>query len=91
MLVNRDENSPHTIRVELDGAKQKRGATFSGPVTVTSFGSDQYVWVQDGANSHADPDHPPVGTTVTADASTTYTLPKASVTVIRGKIAEVGK
>src|SRR5580698_1935428 len=91
MLVNRDENSPHTIRVELDGAKQKRGATFSGPVTVTSFGSDQYVWVQDGANSHADPDHPPVGTTANADATTVYTLPKASVTVIRGKIAEVGK
>jgi hypothetical protein len=49
------------------------------------------VWVNDGANSHADPDHPPVGTTITADASTVYTLPKASVTVIRGKISEAGK
>ncbi len=91
MLVNRDETNPHTVRVAFEGAKEKRGATFAGPVTLTSFGSEQYVWVQDGANSHADPDHPPVGTTITADATTTYTLPKASVTVIRGKITEPGK
>ena len=91
MLVNRDETNPHTVRVAFEGGKEKRGAGFSGPVTVTSFGSDQYVWVNDGANSHADPDHPPVGTTITADASTVYTLPKASVTVIRGKISEAGK
>jgi hypothetical protein len=52
-----------------------------------TFGSEQYVWINDGVNSHADPDNPPLATTLAADAGTTFTLPKASITVIRGKLA----
>ena len=37
--------------------------SFSGPVTLVTFGSEQYVWINDGPNSHADPDNPPVATT----------------------------
>ena len=36
---------------------------------------------------HADPDGPPVTTTVNAKSGQAFTLPKASVTVIRGKVA----
>ncbi len=101
MLVNRDENSPHTIRVAFDGIKasptktkgkrsamQTTGAattSFIGPVTLTTFGAEQYVWMNDGLNSRPEPDHAPVGAVIAADAGTVFTLPKASITVLRGQ------
>ncbi len=89
MLVNRDEARPHNVRVQFEDSEDKRSAAFSGSVTVVSFGSEQYVWIDDGPNSHADPDHPPVANTVVANWETTFTLPKASLTVVRGKVAEL--
>jgi F5/8 type C domain len=86
MLVNRDETHPHTVRVVFQDANSKRSATFSGPVTFVSFGSEQYLWINDGPNSHPDPDHPPVATLLPGPPST-FTLPKASITVLRGTVA----
>ncbi len=88
MLVNRDENNPHAVRVVFEDAKSKREASFAGPVTLVSFGSEQYVWINDGPNSHPDPDHPPVATLLQGPTpSSTFTLPKASITVLRGRVA----
>jgi hypothetical protein len=87
MLVNRDENNPHTVRVSFENAKEKRPSSFSGNVSWVSFGSDQYVWINDGPNSHPDPNQPPLATTIEANAQTIFTLPKASITILRGKIA----
>jgi hypothetical protein len=87
MLVNRDENNPHDMRVVFEDSQSRQNAAFSGPVTFVTFGSQQYVWINDGLNSHADPDGPPAATTIVADAQTRFTLPKASVTVLRGKVA----
>jgi len=88
MLVNRDENTPHTVRVVFQDAKRKRQTSFAGPVTLVSFGSEQYVWIDDGPNSHPDPDHPPVATLLQGPTPTsTVTLPKASITVLRGRVA----
>ena len=87
MLVNRDEVNPHTVRVVFQDVKNKRDESFSGPVTLVTFGSEQYVWINDGPNSHPDPDNPPVSTTLQSTSGTTFTLPKASVTVLRGKVA----
>jgi F5/8 type C domain len=87
MLVNRDETSAHTVRVQFEDSRSKQNAPFSGPVNFVTFGSEQYVWINDGLNSHADPDHPPVGTTIAASSQTVFTLPKASITVLRGKVA----
>ena len=87
MLVNRDETTPHMVQVMFEDTKNKREASFSGTVKVVTFGSEQYGWINDGPNSHPDPDHPPVATTVPAGSQTTFTLPKASVTVLRGKVA----
>ena len=90
MLVNRDETNPHTVRVVFEDSKTKRNAYFSGPLTFVTFGSEQYVWINDGLNSHADPDNPSLATTLAAGSQTTFTLPKASVNVLRGKVASVG-
>jgi hypothetical protein len=85
MLVNRDETNAHTVRVVFEDSQSKRRASFSGPVTLVTFGSEQYVWHNDGLNSHADPDGPPVATTVAGSPEATFTVPKASVTVLRGR------
>jgi hypothetical protein len=87
MLVNRDETNPHTVRVVFQDLKNKRDESFSGLVTFVTFGSEQYVWINDGPNSHPDPDNPPLATMLPASSGTTFTLPKASVTVLRGKVA----
>jgi hypothetical protein len=86
MLVNRDETNPHTVRVQFEDSKNKQSVSFSGPVTFVTFGSEQYVWINDGPNSHADPDHPPIATTIAPGPQTEFTLPKASITVLRGKV-----
>ncbi|HLH08599.1 MAG TPA: discoidin domain-containing protein [Terriglobales bacterium] len=86
MAVNRDQSNPHAVRIVIeDGSSQKR---FKGPVRVVSFGSEQYVWHSAGPNSYADPDGPAVVNTVQAGADTVFMLPKASVTVMQGSVAQ---
>jgi len=87
MLVNRDENNAHSVQVAFENTGSKKESSFSGATRFVTFGSEQYVWINDGPNSHADPDHPPVATTIQADRQTTFTLPRASITVLRGKLA----
>jgi F5/8 type C domain-containing protein len=91
MLVNRDESSPHSIRVAFDDSATHSAATsrhsfFSGPVSVVTFGSEQYQWKEDGSNSHPDPDNFPRGSSAIANPDTVFLLPNASITVIRGRI-----
>ena len=74
-----------TVRVVLEDSKSKRKGSFSGPVSFVTFGIEQYMWKNDGPNSHADPDGPPVGKILPGGPQAMYTLPKASVTVLRGK------
>ena len=86
MLVNRDETNSHAVRLVFDDAKSKQAASFTGPVTFVTFGSEQYVWINDGPNSHAEPDNPPVATMLRGEPGSIFTLPKASITVLRGKV-----
>ena len=74
------------LTVAFQDAKGKRG--FTGPVTMVTFGSEQYVWKPDGAKSYADPDGPPATRVLQGNQ---FTLPKASVTVLRGRIDGGGK
>lgn len=89
MLVNRSETDPHTVRVVFSDSKAKR--SFAGPVTMVTFGSEQYVWKAAGAKSYADPDGPPAATVIQGSPQATFTLPKASVTVLRGRIKGGGR
>lgn len=86
MLVNRDESYPHTVRVAFEDSNTKGAKSFAGLVSMVTFGSEQYVWRDDGPNSHADPDGPPSGIRLEGTSQTTFKLPKASITVIRGRI-----
>ena len=84
MLVNRNETEAHPVRVSFAGSSGER--PFHGPVTMTTFGSEQYQWRAQGSSSYADPDGPPVARIVQGATDTVFVLPKASVTVLRGHI-----
>ena len=42
MLVNRDQQNAHRVRITFGGAADK--VSFAGPVEVSTFGSAQYRW-----------------------------------------------
>ena len=79
MIINKDQSNAHEVRVAFDTPKK-----LSGPITVTTFGSEQYMWKFDGPNSHPDPNSPPVTKALT-ETPDFITVPKASVTVVRGE------
>ena len=83
LVINKDQSNAHTVEVqfEMEGGKTQ---AFAGPVTMITFGSDQYAWHSDGVNSRADPENPPVTRTLGPGGS--LTLPRASVTVLRGRV-----
>lgn len=103
MLVNRDQQNGHKVRIRFDNANQT--ASFAGPVKIVTFGAAQYHWHPDLTNpvahaetpgessvvsstkGNADPDGPAVQSSVQAGPQTEYDLPAASVTVVRGKVS----
>lgn len=85
LLINKDRNNAHPIRIEFEN--DGKVSNFDGPVRMVTFGSEQYVWHGSDSTAHADPNLPPVESSITAAPQTVFTLPKASVTVLRGKIA----
>jgi len=86
MLINKDPTNAHNIKIEFGDSNGKVVAHLSGPVSMVTFGAEQYVWHPEGAKSHADPDGPPARTTLNLKRGEALTLPKASVSVLRGKI-----
>ena len=85
MLVNKDQSNAHEVRIEFEKTDALH-KSFSGPVSMVTFGSEQYMWKSEARNGHPDPNDPPVTKTL-ASGTPSVTLPKASVTVLRGKVA----
>ncbi len=86
MLVNKDHDNDHTVQVVFADPETKRERHFSGPVDRIVFGAAEYVWHPEGRSGRADPDGPPFRSVVTGGGDTLYTLPKASIVVLRGRI-----
>ncbi|MGB7281111.1 MAG: discoidin domain-containing protein [Candidatus Acidiferrum sp.] len=86
MLLNKDPSNAHAVKIEFADHGTHQTLQFSGQVTMATFGAAQYVWHPDEAKSHADPDGPPATSTLNARAGQAFTLPRASITVLRGKI-----
>jgi hypothetical protein len=86
LLVNKDAANSHAIHIRFSDGATNSLRHFDGKVSATTFGAEQYVWHPDGANSHADPDGPPAVSSLNAKSDTSFTLPRASITVLRGKI-----
>ena len=85
MLLNKDPSNAHSVKIEFADAGSKKVAHFAGSVTMVTFGAEQYAWHSQGPKSHADPDGPAATSTVNASGGT-FNLPRASLTVLRGKI-----
>ena len=87
MLINKDPSNSHPVDIEFVDGADGPVRRFIGPVNQVTFGAEQYVWHPDGENSHADPDGPPATSKLNVKSGERFTLPKASVTVLRGKIS----
>jgi hypothetical protein len=87
MLINKDHDNAHVVKVRFNGASEGGDQAFGGPVTMITFGKAQYQWHPDRKQGYADPDNPPVHWTINATGATVYELPAASLTVLRGNIA----
>jgi hypothetical protein len=87
MLVNRDQENAHQVRIEFHDPAAGGERFFAGPVSVLTFGSVQYQWHATREGGFPDPDGPAVKSTIVASADTVYEVPKASITVLRGTIA----
>jgi F5/8 type C domain len=86
MLVNRDHDRAHDVRLTFRDNDSKTETSFAGMVTRTTFGRDQYQWHPDRNRGHADPDGPAVTSKVEAGQNMKYPLPAASITVLRGHL-----
>jgi hypothetical protein len=86
MLINKDQENSHVVKIAFEDQKSGVKSSFAGIVNVVSFGSEQYQWHPDDKWGYAEPNGPPVKLTLSATLESTYTLPKASITVLRGKV-----
>ena len=92
LLVNKDHSQAHPVRIvfhdsSAPDSNPQVDSSFSGPVSVVTLGSAQYQWRPNGKDGHAEPDGPALKSTVSGQADTLYTLPAASITVLRGQIS----
>jgi hypothetical protein len=88
MLVNKDRDSDHTVSVTFAGEETKHARHFAGTVDRITFGAAEYQWPAGDSATHAEPDGPPTKATVPGGKDALYRLPKASVVVLRGRLAE---
>ncbi len=86
LLVNKDYDHAHPVRVMFHDADGNRDRHFDGTVTMITFGRDQYQWRAGRKKGYADPDGPPKTSTLQGGENGQYVLPAASVTVLRGRL-----
>jgi hypothetical protein len=82
LIVNRDQENAHSVKIRFRNAESGRDGSFTGSVDVLTFGSAQYHW--DPLRNVADPDGPVAKSKVNASAGSTFHLPAASLVVVRG-------
>jgi hypothetical protein len=81
LLVNKDRQAAHAVDVLFEDTGRR--SAFTGDVSITTWGAEQYVWHPDGVNGSAKPADPP---RVTRQTGSRFGLPPASITVLRGRI-----
>ena len=87
LLVNRDPDHSQSVRIVFQDGQSNPGNHFAGPVTFITFGKAQYQWHPARTQGHADPDGPAAISSLEANPDTVYTLPPASLNVIRGNLS----
>jgi F5/8 type C domain len=85
LIINKDQENSYPVRIEFQDSTNHRAYNFTGSVDVITFGRDQYQWHPEIDGGSANPDGPMGRLTVQATRDTEFRLPKASVSVVRGK------
>ena len=84
LIVNKDPDNSHEIKIDFDANGQASPVRFAGPVKKAVFGAAEYKWHSTGATSHADPDGPPQRTVINWKPGQITALPRASIVVLTG-------
>jgi hypothetical protein len=87
LIINKDQENAYSVGIFFDDWAKGSIGFFAGPVSVTTFGKDQYQWRPNLNGGSADPDGPAAKSTMKGEPGTKFTLPAASVTVIRGTVS----
>jgi hypothetical protein len=88
MLVNRDHDQPHQVSTVFHDTDNNQYTSFAGQVTMITFGKEQYQWHAARKKGHADPDGPPLTHMLKVERGMQYSLPPASLTVLRGRLGQ---
>jgi hypothetical protein len=86
LLVNKDKAQAHAVHVRFHDSETRRERAFTGTVALRTFGADNYRWLANGAAGHADPDGPVSASEQAGGEDLPFTLPRASITVLRGSL-----
>lgn len=86
LIINKDPSNAHEVNLGFENSGNEVAGGFTGPVKMVTFGAAEYVWHSSGPTSHADPDGPPKRSTMDWKSGQKVLLPKASVTVLSGKV-----
>lgn len=89
LVINKDPSNAHEVNIEFEEGGKETAGRFTGTVKKVTFGAAEYVWRPAGAASHADPDGPPKRETLEWKEGQKVLLPKASMTVLTGKVAGI--
>jgi len=89
LLINKDYDNPHAVRIKFHDGDSNTESSFAGPVAMVTFGKAQYEWHPGRKKGYADPDGPAATSTIDVGAGAQYTLPPASMTVVRGRVKPV--
>jgi len=90
LLINKDYDHPHEVKIVFHDAANDSDSSLVGGATMITFGKAQYEWHPARKSGYADPNGPPVTSALTAGPDTVYTLPAASISVLRGNVVPVG-
>ena len=87
MVINKDPSNAYQVAIAFANGGNETNAAFSGMVKKVTFGAEEYVWHPAAANSYAEPDGPPKRERVEWKPGQKVILPKASVTVLTGRVS----
>ncbi len=86
LMINKDPGNAHEVKIAFEKDGKETVAQFEGKVKIVDFGAAEYVWHSSDGTSHADPDGPPARREVQWSDGQRVLLPKASLTVLTGKV-----
>lgn len=87
LLINKDPTNAHEVTIQLERPGKEEALRLKGWAKMVSFGAAEYAWHPSGPTSHADPAGPAKVSRFEWHENQKVLLPKASVTVLRGTLA----